>query len=186
MKCSIYIFIVYCVIFVVMLKSKKIPWKEIAIVGGVFVLYKAYELYRLGSEIIVGIKQVKFSKLNVSPLGKIDSADLQLQLSLFNVTPTAFTLRGFDVKISVGGVILSQVSKGVFTIGRGENIVNFNVRIENQQAFDVLGKVFIGDYPAFDVETTVKVPFYSYKYKMVIPPSDYMSDSVKSALTFLK
>lgn len=186
MKCSIYIFITYYAIFVVMLKSQKIPWKEIAVVGGVFVLYKAYELYRTGSEIIVGIKQVKFNKLNVSPLGKIDSADLKLQLSLFNVTPTAFTLRGFDVKISVGGVVLSQISKGIFTIGRGENIVNFDLKIQNEQAFDVLGKVFIGDYPVFDVETTVKIPFFSYKYKMVIPPSDYMSEDVKNILTFLR
>jgi hypothetical protein len=169
-----------------MLKSKKIPWKEIAVVGGVFVLYKAYELYRLGSEIIVGIKQVKFGKLNVSPLGKIDSANIELKLSLFNVTPGAFTLRGFDVKISVGGVILSQVSRGPFNIGRGENTITFNIDLKTQQAFDVLGKVFIGDYPAFDVETTVKVPFFSYKYKMVIPPNDYMSEGVKQALTFLK
>tara|TARA_R110000823_G_scaffold225141_2_gene352998 strand:+ start:8052 stop:8561 length:510 start_codon:yes stop_codon:yes gene_type:complete len=169
-----------------MLKMNKIPLKEIAIIGGVFVLYKAYELYRLGSEIIIGIKQVKFGKLNVSPVGKIDSAIINLQLSLFNPTPGTFTLRGLDVVISVGGVIISQTTKGPFTINRGENVVDFETVINSQQAFDVLGKVFIGDYPAFNVLTTVKVPFFSYQYKMVIPPNDYMSDGVKEALTFLK
>lgn len=165
---------------------QKIPWKELAIVGGVFVLYKAYELYRLGSEIIIGIKKVKFSKLNVNPQGKIDSANLNLQLSLFNTTPTTFTLRGLDVKISVGGMVISQISRGAFTINRGENIVETNLVLRGEQAFDVLGKVFIGDYPTFQVETIIKVPFFSYKYKYDIPPSDYISDDVRNILTFIR
>jgi hypothetical protein len=169
-----------------MAKTQKIPWKELAIVGGVFVLYKGYELYRMGSEIIVGIKKVKFSKLNVNPQGKLDSADLNLQLSLFNITPGAFALRGLDVKVSVGGVILSQISRGAFTINRGENIVEANLRLQSEQVFDVLGKVFIGDYPTFEVETIVKVPFFTYKYKFNIPPSDYISDDVRNILTFIR
>jgi hypothetical protein len=50
-----------------MAKTQKIPWKELAIVGGVFVLYKAYELYRMGSEIIVGIKKGQILKTQCEP-----------------------------------------------------------------------------------------------------------------------
>lgn len=169
-----------------MRRKTKIPWKELAIVGGVFVVYKAYELYRMGTELIIGIKNVKFSKLNVNPQGKIDSADLKLQMSIFNVTPTNMSLRGMDVKISVGGVVLSQLSRSRFDIGRGENIVTFDTVLKGDQAFDILGKVFIGDYPTFDVSTTIKIPFFSYKYDMKIPPSDYMSEDVKNILTFIR
>jgi len=58
--------------------------------------------------------------------------------------------------------------------------------LKGDQAFDILGKVFIGDYPTFDVSTTIKIPFFSYKYDMKIPPSDYMSEDVKNILTFIR
>jgi len=166
--------------------KKKIPFKDILILGGVFLVYKMYELYRMGQELIVSVNNIKFYKMDIDPYGNIVNAKMKLAISLLNVTPTAFALRGLDIKISVGDVLLSKVTRKNFTIGRGETIVNFDVEIGGKQAMDMLAKVLKGDYPTFTVDTIAKIPFFTYKDSFKIPPSDYMTSDIKNILSYLK
>jgi len=173
-------------IFVLMLKNNKIPWKEIAIVGGVFVLYKAYELYRTGTELIVGLKSVKLSKLSVNPQGKIDSAEMEVRLSIFNISTGILSLRGVDVQIMAGGLEVSKIEIPAFSINRGDNIITVNIKLQGEQVFDILGKILLGDYPTFDINATVKIPFFTYKHKLKVQPSDYMTKEVQNLLSYLR
>lgn len=164
----------------------KIPWKEVAIVGGVFVLYKAYELYRTGTELIVGLKSVKLSKLSVNPQGKIDNAEMEVALSIFNISTGILSLRGVDVQISAGGFEISRIEVPAFNINRGDNVVKLTIKLQGEQVFDIMGKILLGDYPTFDINATIKIPFFTYKHKLKVQPSDYMTKEVQGVLNYLR
>lgn len=164
----------------------KFRWKEVLILGGVFTAYKLYELYRTGSELLVNLKNAKFTNLLLDPYGKITGAEMLLQFSLFNTTKSVLKLRGVSGKVSVSGVTIATINRGAFNIGQGENFVSFPIILQGKPVFATLEKALTEKDPTFDVELTYKLPFFSYTDKFAIPPKEYMTPQVQNLLSFIR
>jgi hypothetical protein len=167
-------------------KKFNFKWKDAIIIGGVFVAYKLYELYRTGSELILNFKSAKFVKFDLDTYGRLTYAVMDITYSLFNTTKNIIPLRGMTGKIKMGGQTLGFIEKGGFSIGQGDNNVTFRVILQGEQVLEFITQAVKSKVPTLEFEITYKLPFFSYTDRFLLPPSDYMTKDMQNLLSFLR
>ena len=165
-----------------MLKKR---WKDIAIVGGVFVAYNLYELYRTGTELLVNYQRFKFRSIQTDGKGNIKSATIDIGFSIFNPKKSSIQLRGVSGSIKYKGRTLGLINKGAFTIGQGNNFYDFTIVLEGDEVLSLVKEALKSKLPVFEFELKYKLPFFSYTDKFQIPPAEYMDMTVNSILSFI-
>lgn len=168
------------------MKKFDFKWKDAIIIGGVFVAYKLYELWRTGNELILNFKSAKFIKFELDTYGRLTNAVIDVTYSLFNTTKNVMTLRGMTGKIKMGGQTLGFIEKGGFNIGQGDNIVTFRIVLQGEQVLEFITQAIKSKVPTLEFEITYKLPFFSYTDKFLLPPSDYMTKEMQDLLQFLR
>lgn len=165
-----------------MLKKR---WKDIAIVGGVFIAYNLYELYRTGTELLVNYQRFKFKSIQTDGKGNISSASINVGFSIFNPTKGVISLRGVSGAIKYKGRTLGIINKGPFKIGQGTNFYDFTIVLSGDETLSLVKDALKTGLPVFEFELKYKLPFFSYTDRFQIPPKEYMDMTVNAILSFI-